>query len=73
MKLTNFTPDELHAFVIGFFEVLPPWRAHYHNQIPVPKYLEDEQHYYKGGRWCGSITLLLILVGIVKLVKEVLF
>jgi len=67
------TSDERHAFAIGFFEVLCPWKAHYKDNLPVPPPLKGEEHYYLGGRALGFITLLLILAGMVKLFKEVLF
>lgn len=73
MKLGDFTPNELHAFLIGFFEVLCPWPAHYKDNLPVPSPLKGEEHYYLGGRGGGFIALLLILIGIAKLIKEVLF
>ena len=66
------TPDELHAFVIGFFEVLCPWKPHYHNQVPVPSPFKGEYHYYLARRGIGFIILLLILIGLAKLIKEVL-
>jgi len=65
--------QETHALVIGFFEVLCPWKAQYHDALPVPSPLKGEEHYYLGGRALGFITLLLILVGIAKIIQEVLF
>lgn len=69
MKLTS---DELHAFAIGFFETLCPWKAQYHDALPVPSPLKGEEHYYLAGRGVGFPTLLLILIGIAKLIQEVL-
>jgi len=66
------TPQEWHAFLIGFFEVLCPWKAYYKDNLPVPSPLQGEEHYYLGGRALGFITLLLILIGTAKLIQEVL-
>lgn len=66
------TPDELHAFLIGFSETIAPWKPHYHTNVPPPKYLKTEYHYYAAGRAFGFITLLLILIALCKLVKEVI-
>jgi len=63
---------ELHAFIIGFFEVLPPWKAHYHDQLPVSSPLKGEEHYYLAGRGIGFVALLLVLALIAKLIQEVL-
>lgn len=67
------TTDELHAFAIGFFELFPPWKAHYKDNLPTPSSLKGEEHYYLAGRALGFPVLLLILTGIAKLIKEVLF
>ncbi|GAI74808.1 unnamed protein product [marine sediment metagenome] len=69
MKLTS---DEIHSFVIGFFESLCPWPARKPIGAAAPKCLEGEYHYYLAGRGTGFIALLLILVGVIKLAKEVL-
>jgi len=53
------TPEEWHAFVIGFFEVLCPWRP----RIPVPSPqspVSTEYHYYLGGRASGVIAWIAI-------------
>jgi len=66
------TWDERHAFLIGLFEVLCPWRA---ARPPSPESrdeIDGEDHYYTGGRALGFIALLLILIGLAKLIKEVL-
>jgi len=64
------TPDERHAFLIGFSEVLCPWkpRIPMTGRCPFPR--EKEYHYYAFGRGVGFISLLLILVGIITLFKE---
>lgn len=63
---------ERHAFLIGLFEVLCPWRA---ARPPSPKSqdeIDGEDHYYLTGRGLGFPVLLLILIGFAKLIKEVL-
>jgi len=66
------TGEEWHAFLIGFFETLCPWSP----KIPMPERypfpVEQEYHYYLGGRAAGFVSLLLILVGIITLFKEVI-
>jgi len=66
------TPEERHIFLIGFFEVLCPWRP----MVPMPKRypfpIKSEYHYYLGGRAAGFITLLLIISGVITLLQEVL-
>jgi len=66
------TSDEIHSFVIGFFEVLCPWKARYHTLDSCPGYLRSEYHYYLAGRGFGLPALLLILIALCKLAKEVL-
>ena len=66
------TMDELHAFVIGFFEVLCPWKPFRSMPLEYPSPLMGEYHYYLAGRGIGFITLLLILIALAKLFKEVL-
>ena len=67
------TMDEVHAFLLGFFEALPPWKGPYRYRLPVPEYLKKEQHYYKGGRWVGFVVAVLVLIGLSLLVKQVWF
>ena len=64
--------DELHAFVIGFFEVLCPWEARYipFNQSLSP--VKGEEHYYLAGRGAGFIALLCVILLFIWLIKEVL-
>jgi len=66
------TSDELHAFVIGFFEVLCPWEARYipFNQSPPP--VKGEEHYYLAGRAAGFIALLCVILLFGWIIKEVL-
>jgi hypothetical protein len=74
MKLKTFlnSPDELHAFIIGFFEVLCPWKPRYSMPLEYPSHLKGEYHYYLTGRGIGFTALLLIIIALCKLV-EVLF
>ena len=60
MTLLN-TPEERHAFAIGFFEVIPPWPAFYRDRLPVPKCLKGEEHYYNAGRGLGFIALVALV------------
>ena len=66
------TSDEPHAFLIGFFEILCPWKPQHHDQGIELRYIKDEYHYYLAGRGIGFIILLLILIGIAKLTKVLL-
>jgi len=56
------TPEEQHAFILGYFELLAPWPPHH--RLPPPDYLKDEQHYYNAGRGIAVLTW----IGIAKLV-----
>ena len=64
--------NEIHAFIIGFFEVLCPWPSRYRIARERWDEIIEEFHYYMAGRGAGFIALLLILAGIAKLVQEVL-
>jgi len=66
------TPDEIHAFVIGFFESLCPWPPRWGICPRDPSPLKGEYHYYLAGRGTGFITLLLVLLGLIKIAKEVI-
>ncbi|MBA7687833.1 hypothetical protein ES703_96306 [subsurface metagenome] len=70
--MNKLTSNEIHAFVIGFFEVLCPWPAR-SNELdedynPIP----DEYHYYLAGRGLGLPVLLLLIIGITKFALDVL-
>lgn len=74
IKLGTFlnTHQEWHALVIGLFEVLCPWPARYPlTGEPLAK-LQGEHHYYMAGRGAGFVALLFILLGIAKIILEVL-
>jgi len=60
--------SEIHAFVIGFFEVLCPWSA----RRPIiseelAKAIKEEYHYYLFGRGMAVIAWILIAY-LVKLI-----
>lgn len=72
LKTLLSTPEEWHALVIGFFEVLCPWPARTWLSGQSFDQLLREYHYYLTGRGLGFPALLLILIGLAKLIKEVL-
>jgi len=66
------TPGERHIFLIGFFEVLCPWKPRTPKPKRHPMPFATEYHYYVAGRGAGFLALVLILSGIITLLKEVL-
>lgn len=66
------TPGEVHSFLIGLFEALCPWPARVWLSGQRLNELLDEYHYYMAGRGLGFMALLFLLLGIAKLVLEVL-
>lgn len=66
------TPEEWHAFVIGFFESFCPWKPRLLICASSREELKGEYHYYMAGRALGFVALLLVLTLIAKLIKEVL-
>ena len=68
----KITCDELHAFLIGFFEVLCPWEARYISFSAPSSPSKGEEHYYLAGRALGFIALIWVILGIAYFVKEVL-
>jgi len=66
------TPAERHIFLIGFLETACPWKPRIEMPERYPFPVEQEYHYYLGGRAAGFVSLLLILVGIITLFKEVI-
>jgi hypothetical protein len=66
------TPEEWHALVIGFFEVLCPWKPRIESLTPANDYLQGEYHYYLTGRGAGFIALLCVILLFSWLIKEVL-
>jgi len=65
------TPEEWHALVIGFFEVLCPWPPELLRKLNNSSPIKGEEHYYLAGRGLGFPTLLLVLIAFAKLIKEV--
>ena len=61
--------QEWHAFVIGFSEVLCPWRPRQRPSAVVDGILDQEYHYYLAGRAVGVIAWLIIA----KIIQEVFF
>jgi len=61
------TSEEWHAFLIGFFEVLCPWSERYPMNEDYFFHIEDEHHYYLGGRASGVIAWIAIarLIGVI--------
>ena len=55
------TPDERHAFIIGFGEVLCPWKPRCPCHCERSEAISNEYHYYTAGRACGFIALLALL------------
>ena len=72
LKTLLSTSQEWHSLLIGFFEALCPWPPQYHLAMEQKDELRGEYHYYMAGRGVGFVALLLILIGIAKLVQEVL-
>jgi hypothetical protein len=74
IKLRTFlsTPEEWHSFVIGFFEVLCPWKPRIKLLTSVNNYLQGEYHYYSAGRGAGFIALLCVILLFSWLIKEML-
>jgi len=66
------TPQEWHALVIGFCEVLCPWPSRTWLSGEALDQLLKEYHYYMAGRGAGFVALLFILIGIAKFALEVL-
>ena len=74
IKLKTFlnTHQEWHAFLIGFFEVLCPWKPRYPLTTSTMGELLKEYHYYQAGRGLGFVALIFFTIGILLLIKEVL-
>jgi len=54
------TGEEWHAFLVGFFEVLCPWRERHPMKEDYFFHIEDEHHYYLGGRASGVLAWIAI-------------
>jgi len=61
------TPEEWHAFVIGFFEILCPWPPRHSINSTNP--INPEYHYYLAGR----AIAVLAWIAIAKLIQVVFF
>ncbi|HUV45884.1 MAG TPA: hypothetical protein VMW45_02320 [Dehalococcoidia bacterium] len=62
------TPEEWHSFVIGFCEVMCPWRPFVKPQGDSLDYIQGEYHYYAFGRAVGFLALAGLVTGIIKVV-----
>ena len=60
------TPEERHAFVLGFFEVVPPWHPRVSIHTYIEKDIQGEEHYYQAGRGLGFIVLFCLVCLAVK-------
>lgn len=67
------TPEEWHAFVLGWAETACPWWARYRCTKQAEYTPRQEYHYYAFGRVLGFITLVLVATGLAKLVQVSLF
>lgn len=54
------TSGEWHAFLIGFFEVLCPWPERHPMKEDYFFLIEDEHHYYLGGRAIAVLAWIAI-------------
>ena len=54
------TPEEWHAFLIGFFEVLCPWPEGHPMKEDYFFQIENEHHYYLAGRAAAVMAWLAI-------------
>lgn len=63
------TGEEWHAFLIGFFEILCPWPERHPMKEDYFFHIEDEHHYYLGGR----AAAVLVWITIAKLIQVTFF
>jgi len=70
--MIKLNSDELHAFAIGFFEVLCPWKPRCPMTAQAEFKPDREYHYYLAGRAAGFFSLMLIVLGLAILFLEVL-
>ena len=71
-KFLGLTEDEIHAFAIGFFEVLCPWKPQHPMTAQAEFKPHREYHYYLAGRAVGIIGLLFLSILFLKCGKELL-
>ena len=62
------TPEEWHALVEGFCEVVCFWPSRYLMSDELENDLLDEHHYYIFGRVLGFGALIGIIIGLVKVI-----
>jgi hypothetical protein len=60
------TPDERHALVIGFSEVLCPWPPRIEELPDLVERINEEYHYYLAGRGLGFIALVALVSLVLK-------
>ena len=72
LKTLLSTPEEWHALVVGFFEVLCPWPSRVWLSGERLNELLGEYYYYLAGRGAGFVALVFFLLGIAKFALEVL-
>lgn len=64
----SFTAEEQHAFLIGVYEMLCPFKPRYKMQLDQAEYTTArEYHYYLGGRALALPFVLIEAAGLVKL------
>lgn len=64
------TPDEKHAFAVGFLETLIPRKPLIKPLTYNGHPLQDEYHYYSFGRAMGLIPWLILLVAIAVFLRK---
>ena len=65
------TPEEWHAFVLGWAETACPWWARYRITKQAEYTPRKEYHYYAFGRVIGFLTLITIVIVITIIIKAV--
>jgi len=68
----GFTGEEVHAFALGLFEILCPWKPRHDLTDETEFKPFREYHYYLAGRAAGVPSLFLIIIVMLKLGKAVL-
>jgi len=61
MRSFGLTGQEWHAFVHGFFDVVPPWRSRVDIDAAIYTCIEGEEHYYQAGRGLGFVALICLI------------
>jgi len=62
------SPEEWHAFIIGWAEVACPWWARYRCTKAAEYTPEKEYHYYLTGRVVGFVMLVFFGIGMWKMI-----